>query len=75
MTDSVPESETPKPRIREAEGLSAVLSGRPRTRREAEAWLDAFVDGNRFTIAVVFPLIGAIMLLGSAEGWSCLGLW
>ena len=59
-----------EPRIREAKGLSAVLSGRPRTRRETEAWLDAFVDGNRFTIAVFFPLIGAIMLLGSAEGWS-----
>nr|WP_321169444.1 bisanhydrobacterioruberin hydratase [Halohasta salina] len=56
--------------MREAEGLSAVLSGLPRTRRETEAWLDAFVDGNRFTIAVFFPLIGAIMLLGSAEGWS-----
>lgn len=67
MTDSAAE-----PRIREAEGLAAVLSGRPRTRREAEAWLDAFVDGNRFTIAVFFPLIGAIMLLGSAESWPFL---
>ncbi|MFD1641868.1 bisanhydrobacterioruberin hydratase [Halohasta litorea] len=56
--------------MQEAEGLSAVLSGLPRTRRETEAWLDAFVDGNRFTIAVFFPLIGAIMLLGSAESWS-----
>ncbi len=71
MNESVAESDTPtEPRIREAEGLSAVLSGLPRTRRETEAWLDAFVDGNRFTIAVFFPLIGAIMLLGSAEGWS-----
>lgn len=71
MTESVGENDTlPEPRIREAEGLSAVLSGLPRTRRETEAWLDAFVDGNRFTIAVFFPLIGAIMLLGSAERWS-----
>ena len=77
MSDSVTVGEstadgdsTTEPRIREAEGLSAVLSGLPRTRRETEAWLDAFVDGNRFTIAVFFPLIGAIMLLGSAEGWS-----
>jgi len=71
VSESVAESDTStEPRIREAEGLSAVLSGLPRTRRETEAWLDAFVDGNRFTIAVFFPLIGAIMLLGSAEGWS-----
>lgn len=71
MSESVADGEsTAEPRIREAEGLAAVLSGLPRTRRETEAWLDAFVDGNRFTIAVFFPLIGAIMLLGSAEGWS-----
>jgi putative membrane protein len=68
-----PESESgAELRIREAEGLSAALAGRPRTRQEAEAWLDAFVDGNRFTIAVFFPLIGAIMLLASAEGWRLL---
>ncbi|XVH33041.1 bisanhydrobacterioruberin hydratase [Haloferacaceae archaeon DSL9] len=41
----------------------------PESRAEAEPWLDAFVDGNRFTIAVFFPLIGGFMLLGSAEGW------
>jgi len=71
VSESVADGESrAEPRIREAEGLSAVLSGLPRTRRETEAWLDAFVDGNRFTIAVFFPLIGAIMLLGSAEGWS-----
>ncbi|MFW6320913.1 MAG: bisanhydrobacterioruberin hydratase [Halohasta sp.] len=52
--------------------MAAVLEGRPRTRREAEAWLDALVDGNRFTISVFFPLIGAIMLLGSAEAWPFL---
>lgn len=71
MTDRVTDYGSPtEPRIREAEGLAAVLSGRPRTRRETEAWLDAFVDGNRFTISVFFPLIGALMLLGSAETWS-----
>lgn len=71
MSESVADGEAiDEPRIQEAEGLSAVLSGLPRTRPETEAWLDAFVDGNRFTIAVFFPLIGAIMLLGSAEGWS-----
>ena len=71
MSESVAEGESrAEPRIQEADGLSAVVSGLPRTRRETEAWLDALVDGNRFTIAVFFPLIGAIMLLGSAEGWS-----
>lgn len=67
-TESRPESADP-PRIGKAERLSTIRSGLPQTRRETEAWLDAFVDGNRFTIAVFFPLVGAIMLLGSAERW------
>jgi len=58
--------------ISEAVGLRAVLSGLPRNRQEAEPWLDTFVNENRFTIAVFFPFVGAIMLLGSAEGWSFL---
>ena len=58
-----------RPPIGEADGLRSVLTGLPRSRREAEPWLDAFVDGNRFTIAVFFPLVGALLLLGSAEGW------
>ena len=33
------------------------------------ARLDALVTANRFTIAVVFPLVGAMLLLASAEGW------
>lgn len=33
------------------------------------ARLDALVAENRFTIAVVFPAIGAVTLLASAEGW------
>ncbi|MFC7019405.1 MULTISPECIES: bisanhydrobacterioruberin hydratase [Haloarcula] len=40
----------------------------PRTRAEATARLDALVREHRFTIAVVFPLVGAVTLLGSAEG-------
>ena len=71
MTDAV-ESDRPELQISEAENMRAILSGLPRTRTEAEAWLDAFVDGNRFTIAVFFPLVGAVMLLGSAAGWSFL---
>lgn len=38
------------------------------TRRRIEARLDWLVAGNRFTIAVVFPLLGAVLLLASAEG-------
>jgi len=41
---------------------------RPETRRDVERQLDALVDENRFTIAVVFPLVGAVLLLASAEG-------
>ncbi|WP_254271986.1 bisanhydrobacterioruberin hydratase [Haloarcula marina] len=40
----------------------------PANRREAGARLDALVREHRFTIAVVFPLVGAVTLLASAEG-------
>ena len=40
----------------------------PRDRRDAAARLDALVREHRFTIAVVFPLVGAVTLLASAEG-------
>ncbi|CAI50475.1 bisanhydrobacterioruberin hydratase [Natronomonas pharaonis DSM 2160] len=40
------------------------LPARPHVERR----LDELVDENRFTIAVVFPAVGAITLLGSAEG-------
>ena len=42
--------------------------GLPDDRRELERRLDDLVDENRFTIAVVFPLVGAVLLLASAEG-------
>jgi carotene biosynthesis associated membrane protein len=58
--------------IDEADGIADAVAGRPRGREEIEPWLDALVGGNRFTIAVFFPLVGAIMLVGSAEGWSLL---
>jgi len=38
-------------------------------RRAVEAWLDDLVTENRFTIAVVFPLVGAVSLYASAMGW------
>ena len=41
----------------------------PDTRGEAEALLDRIVRENRFTIAVLFPIVGAVTLVGSAEGW------
>ena len=41
---------------------------RPTSRADAEQQLDKLVDENRFTIAVVFPLVGAVLLLASAEG-------
>jgi len=37
-------------------------------RRRLEARLDRLVRENRFTVAVVFPLTGAVLLLASAEG-------
>ena len=39
----------------------------PRSRAEFEAALDALVRENRFTIAVVFPVVGAVLLVASAE--------
>jgi putative membrane protein len=38
------------------------------TRRTVERRLDALVRANRFTIAVVFPAVGAVLLVASAEG-------
>ena len=40
----------------------------PRDRQNATSRLDALVREHRFTIAVVFPLVGAVTLLASAEG-------
>ncbi|MFC4549201.1 MULTISPECIES: bisanhydrobacterioruberin hydratase [Halorussus] len=37
-------------------------------RRAVEARLDAAVEENRFTIAVVFPLVGAALFVASHEG-------
>jgi len=38
-------------------------------RAALEGRLETTVRENRFTIAVVFPTIGALLLVGSAEGW------
>ncbi|SMO81939.1 bisanhydrobacterioruberin hydratase [Halorubrum cibi] len=50
----------------EAEALRDRL---PSTREGTEALLDRVVRENRFTIAVLFPAVGAVTLVGSAEGW------
>nr|WP_275552394.1 bisanhydrobacterioruberin hydratase [Halorubrum sp. SD626R] len=52
-----------------AGGVDALRGRLPDTRRGAEALLDRTVRENRFTIAVLFPLVGALALVGSAEGW------
>ncbi|MFT4921196.1 MAG: putative membrane protein [Haloarculaceae archaeon] len=36
-------------------------------RREFERRLDGLVERNRFTIAIIFPLVGAVLLLASAQ--------
>ncbi len=41
----------------------------PGTRGELQTLLDRIVRENRFTIAVVFPAVGAVTLVASAEGW------
>ncbi|AWB27031.1 bisanhydrobacterioruberin hydratase [Halococcoides cellulosivorans] len=38
-------------------------------RRRVERALDRGVAANRFTIAITFPAVGAVMLVASAEGW------
>jgi putative membrane protein len=38
-------------------------------RATVQARLDALVRDNRFTIAVVFPVVGAVLLVASAEGF------
>ncbi|MFC6955526.1 bisanhydrobacterioruberin hydratase [Halorubellus litoreus] len=41
----------------------------PSGREQVQARLDELVREHRFTIAVVFPLVGAVSLVASAEGW------
>ncbi|MFB6236662.1 MAG: bisanhydrobacterioruberin hydratase [Halopenitus sp.] len=49
-------------------GWRAIRAALPATRRELEAELETVVTENRFTIAVLFPLVGAVSLVASAEG-------
>ncbi|WP_257298482.1 bisanhydrobacterioruberin hydratase [Haloarchaeobius sp. FL176] len=55
------------PDARDGGGSSDSVDGFDR--RGFEARLDELVREHRFTIAVVFPLVGAVTLVASAEGW------
>ena len=48
--------------------VGAVRDRLPNTRREFERRFDRTVDDNRFTIAVLFPTVGGLLLVASAEG-------
>ena len=50
-------------------GTATVRDRLPSTREGLETFLDRIVRENRFTIAVLFPAVGAVTLVGSAEGW------
>ena len=41
----------------------------PEDRAGAQAAAEALVRENRFTIAVVFPLVGSVVLVASAQSW------
>ncbi|WP_251328672.1 bisanhydrobacterioruberin hydratase [Haloplanus sp. HW8-1] len=46
---------------------STTTAHRP-ARAELQTRLDDLIRDNRFTVAVVFPVVGAVLLVGSAEG-------
>jgi putative membrane protein len=52
-----------------APGTSIAEATRSSRRDRVQARLDALVREHRFTIAVVFPIVGAVSLVASAEGW------
>ena len=55
-------------RSRAGDDRSLAEAADPSTRERVQAWLDALVREHRFTIAVVFPVVGAVSLVASAEG-------
>lgn len=61
-----PDGGSPADAATRSDALRARL---PTSRGETERFLDRLIRENRFTIAVLFPVIGAITLVGSAEGW------
>jgi len=59
----------PDPADLDGPALARLLGLGDLERTAVERRLDALVDRNRFTIAVVFPVTGAALLLASAWGW------
>lgn len=51
-----------------SQSVASVRDRLPSSREEFESAFDATVRDNRFTVAVLFPAVGAVMLIGSAEG-------
>ncbi|WP_224448968.1 bisanhydrobacterioruberin hydratase [Haloprofundus salilacus] len=51
-----------------ADTASTVSERLPSTRSEMEARLDRLIRDNRFTISVVFPLVGGVLLVASRLG-------
>jgi putative membrane protein len=51
-----------------SQAVASVRDRLPSSREEFESAFDATVRDNRFTVAVLFPAVGAVMLIGSAEG-------
>lgn len=47
----------------------------PKSRADFEAALDRLVRENRFTIAVVFPLVGAALFVASHQRWDWIPPW
>jgi putative membrane protein len=50
------------------EGVASATAASVATRAAIQSRLDRLVRENRFTIAVVFPAVGAVLLVASAEG-------
>jgi putative membrane protein len=60
-------SADPPPTGEAAAATAGALGGLPTTRAGLQARLERLVHEHRFTIAVVFPLVGAVSLVASAE--------
>jgi carotene biosynthesis associated membrane protein len=70
MTDAERQPDEDDHRIWTDGGATARLRDRfPADRHELETEFDRLVRENRFTIAVLFPVVGAGLLVASAEGW------
>ena len=69
MSDDAPSTTDASPETSAGSEAGTFRDRLPNTREGAERLLDRLVRENRFTIAVLFPAVGAVALVGSAEGW------